>query len=63
MPLLPYSEEQVLDRLRFENPGWASGEVEDYTSMQRRLHFDLFMPLVREECIPTPNPCLPTTSL
>ena len=49
MALLPYSEEQVLDRLRFENPWWVTGAVEDYyTSMQRRLYFDLFMPLVTE---------------
>ena len=47
MALLPYSEEQVLDRLRFENPWWVTGTVEEYyTSMQRRLYFDLFMPLV-----------------
>jgi len=49
MALLPYSEEQILDRLRFENPWWVTGAVEDYyTSMQRRLYFDLFMPLVTE---------------
>ncbi|MBU6157723.1 MAG: ATP-binding protein [Bacteroidetes bacterium] len=52
MSLLPYSEEQVLDRLRFENPWWATGAVEDYyTSMQRRLYFDLFMPLVQETSV------------
>jgi predicted AAA+ superfamily ATPase len=49
MVLLPYSEEQISDRLRFENPWWVSGEVEEYyTSMQRRLYYDLFMPLVTE---------------
>lgn len=49
MALLPYSEEQILDRLRFENPWWVTGTVEDfYTSMQKRLYFDLFMPLVAE---------------
>jgi uncharacterized protein len=52
MALLPYSEEQVLDRLRFENPWWTTGAVEDYyTSMQRRLYFDLFMPLVLETSV------------
>ena len=46
MALIPYSEEQVHDQLRFENPWWVTGTVEDYyTSMQRRLYFDLFMPL------------------
>lgn len=49
MVLLPYSEEQILDRLRFENPWWVTGNVEEfYTSMQRRLYFDLFMPLITE---------------
>ncbi len=49
MALLPYSEEQILDRLRFENPWWVSGKVEEfYTLMERRLYFDLFMPLVIE---------------
>jgi predicted AAA+ superfamily ATPase len=49
MPLLPYSEEQVLDRLRFENPWWTTRAVEDYyTNMRRRLYFGLFMPLVEE---------------
>lgn len=49
MALLPYSEEQILERLRFENPWWVSGVVEEYyTSMQRRLYFDLFIPLVLE---------------
>lgn len=52
MALLPYSEDQVLDRLRFENPWWVSGTIEEYyASMQRRLYFDLFMPLVVETSI------------
>jgi uncharacterized protein len=49
MALLSYSEEQILDRLRFENPWWVAGEVEEYyASMERRLYFHLFMPLVAE---------------
>lgn len=49
MALLPLSEEQVLDRLKQENPWWATGQVdEDYNSMQRRLYFDLFFPLVED---------------
>lgn len=52
MALLPYSEEQILDRLRFENPWWVTGSIEDYyNSMQRRLYFDLFIPLVTETSI------------
>ncbi len=53
MALLPYSEEQILDRLRFENPWWSNGQVDDYyINMERRLYFDLFMPLVCETDIP-----------
>jgi len=49
MSLLPLSEEQVLDRLKQENPWWATGLVdEDYSNMQKRLYFDLFYPLVED---------------
>jgi len=49
MALLPLSEEQVLDRLKQENPWWATGVVdEDYTKMQKRLYFELFFPLVED---------------
>ncbi|HAM99618.1 MAG TPA: ATPase [Marinilabiliales bacterium] len=49
MALLPLSEEQVLDRLKQENPWWATGAVDDdYTKMQKRLYFDLFFPLVED---------------
>ena len=43
------SKEQVLDRIRFENPWWVSGRIEeDYNSMRRRLYFNIFKPLVFE---------------
>jgi predicted AAA+ superfamily ATPase len=49
MSLIPLSEEQVLDRLKQENPWWATGMVdEDYSKMQKRLYFDLFFPLVED---------------
>jgi len=49
MTLLPLSDEQVLERLRQENPWWATGKIdEDYAGMQRRLYFDLFYPLVED---------------
>jgi len=49
MTLIPLSEEQVLDRLRQENPWWATGTVdEDYLNMQKRLYFELFFPLVKD---------------
>ncbi|MEW6470453.1 MAG: ATP-binding protein, partial [Bacteroidota bacterium] len=47
--LKPISEELVLERMRFENPWWVTGEIDDdYNQMQRRLYFDLFFPLVEE---------------
>jgi predicted AAA+ superfamily ATPase len=49
MALLPFSEEQIIDRLRFENPWWISGQIEDYyASMERRLYFKMFVPLITE---------------
>lgn len=44
------SKIQVLDRIRFENPWWIDGHIEqDYNEMSRRLYFDLFKPLVYEK--------------
>src|SRR5580693_7386434 len=52
MPLLPYSEEQILDRLRFENPWWVTGQIEEYYGyMRHRLYYDLFYPLVTETSV------------
>ncbi len=45
----PIEEKQILDRLKFENPWWVSGTIEDdYDQMPRRLYLDLFKPLVYE---------------
>jgi predicted AAA+ superfamily ATPase len=39
----------VIDRLRFENPWWISGETETgYRELKHRPYFDLFYPLVLE---------------
>jgi predicted AAA+ superfamily ATPase len=52
MALLPYSEQQILERLRFENPWWITGQVEDYYGqMRHRLYFELFFPLVAEQSV------------
>ena len=46
------SKQQVLDRIRFENPWWIDGKIEeDYQHMPRRLYFELFKPLVYERDI------------
>lgn len=43
------SKKHILDRMRFENPWWVSGNIEDdYNQLPRRLYFDLFKPLVYE---------------
>ena len=43
------SKKQVLERIRFENPWWVDGHIEeDYNRMNRRLYFELFKPLVHE---------------
>lgn len=45
--LYSISKDQVLDRIRFENPWWIEGEIEsDYQALPRRLYFELFKPLV-----------------
>lgn len=46
------SKKQVLDRIRFENPWWVDGHIEeDYNEMPRRLYFQIFKPLVYERDI------------
>ncbi|MBI2271436.1 MAG: ATP-binding protein [Bacteroidetes bacterium] len=43
------SKSQVIDRIRFENPWWVNGHIEDdYLKMNRRLYFDLFKPLAMD---------------
>lgn len=41
--------EKIIERLHYENPWWITGEIpEIYSSMSRRLYFDLFYPFVIE---------------
>jgi len=48
MALHPFSEEQIIARLQFENPWWATGNLDDYyKSFNPRLYFKLFYPLVK----------------
>jgi predicted AAA+ superfamily ATPase len=43
------AKEQVIDRIRFENPWWVNGKIEeDFQTMPRRHYFELFKPLVYE---------------
>ena len=44
--------EKIVERLRYENPWWVSREIPKvYSSMTRRLYFDLFYPVVIEKSI------------
>jgi len=47
--LKAFSEIQIIDKIKFENPWWESGKIEDYyTSMKRRLYYQLFKPLIKQ---------------
>ncbi len=42
--------EKITERLRYENPWWVTKQIpEVYSSMSKRLYFDLFYPFVKEE--------------
>ena len=52
MSLFTITEQQVLDRIKFENPWWVDGNIDEfYASMKRRLYFNLFFPIVIEKSI------------
>jgi len=52
MPLFEITEEQILNRIRFENPWWKDGQIDEfYESMNRRLYFSKFLPLVMDKRI------------
>jgi len=52
MSLLGITEEQILNKIRFENPWWITGQIDHfYKSMKRRLYFSEFLPLVTESKI------------
>ncbi|WP_188936707.1 ATP-binding protein [Puia dinghuensis] len=49
---IPFSKDQIIERIRFENPWWSSQKVDGYYSnMKRREYFHLFYPLVIEKKI------------
>ncbi len=52
MPLFQITEQQILDRIRFENPWWVDRKVDDfYQLMKRRLYFPRFVHLVKNSRI------------
>lgn len=47
--LSSYTQEQILERLHFENPWWSSGKIDDfYSKMQPRRYYELLFPLIGE---------------
>lgn len=47
-----FSKEQINTKIKFENPWWNTGMIDDYyKSMKKRLYFDLFSPLVYEKAV------------
>ena len=52
MPLLTVTEDQILSRIKFENPWWKGGRIDPYFSeFRRRLYFDQFYQLITEVTI------------
>ena len=50
--LRDFSKEQIINKIKFENPWWQNFKIDDYySSMKRRLYFDIFSPLVYEKNI------------
>jgi predicted AAA+ superfamily ATPase len=48
MPLFKITEEQVLNRIKFENPWWIYENIDEfYQKMKRRLYFTKFYQLVK----------------
>jgi len=48
----PFSEEQIISKIKFENSWWETGAIDSYYSgMKKRLYFNLFAPLVYEKNI------------
>ena len=45
-----FSENQIIDRIKFENPWWETNFIDkDFDEMKRRLYFNLFYPLFKSE--------------
>ncbi|MCP9761453.1 ATP-binding protein [Lacihabitans soyangensis] len=44
--------EKILERLRYENPWWLNKKIPElYSSMAKRLYFDVFYPYLKEKTI------------
>jgi predicted AAA+ superfamily ATPase len=49
LKLKPFSEDQIIERIRFDNPWWETGKIPDfYLKLQKRLYFDLFIEQLKQ---------------
>ena len=49
MILTDILRKQILSKMKADNPWWDTGKIfEDYASMQKRLYFSLFYPMVKD---------------
>ena len=52
MSLIPFSEEQIITRLQFENPWWSTSQLDPFfKSFDPRLYFNLFYPLIKKSTV------------
>ncbi len=52
MKIRPFSEEQIIERLRLDNPWWEKKSIPNfYKQWKKRLYFDLFYGLVIQKSI------------
>ena len=52
MTLLPFSEQQIITRLQFENPWWTTSQLDPfYESFAPRLYFNLLYPLIKKSTV------------
>lgn len=50
MSLFEITEEQLIDRIRFDNPWWKEGSIDIfYNQMRRRLYFEKLYPLIENQ--------------
>ena len=50
--MIPISETEILDRLKFDNPWWETGEIESrFSKLPRRSYYQIFYDLLRDKSI------------
>ncbi len=50
MKLIPINIELIIERIKYENPWWVTGVIDDFfNKMKRRLYFNYFFPLIEQK--------------